>query len=77
MNGNAITATDPKLIVTVSDSSLLTKLKNAIKLLNGVEAISVVKPRKTEMDLAREDAEKGNVIHWNSVDEMFKTILGK
>lgn len=77
MNGNAITATNPKLIVTVSDSSLLTKLKNAIKILNGVEAISVVKPRKTEMDLAREDAEKGNVIPWNSVDEMFKTILGK
>lgn len=75
MNGNAITSTEPKLIVTVSGSSLLTKLKNAIKMLNGVEAISVIKPKKSEIDLAREEAEKGDVTHWNSVDDMFHTIL--
>ena len=27
--------------------------------------------------LAEEDTEKGRVTHWNSVDEMFDTILGE
>ena len=27
--------------------------------------------------LAAEDKEKGRVTHWNSVDEMFDTILGE
>ena len=27
--------------------------------------------------LAEEDKEKGRVAHWNSVDEMFDTILGE
>ena len=27
--------------------------------------------------LAGEDKEKGRVTHWNSVDEMFDTILGE
>lgn len=26
--------------------------------------------------MAREDAAKGNVTQWNSVDEMFDTVLG-
>ena len=27
--------------------------------------------------LAEEDKEKGRVTHWNSVDEMFDTVLGE
>lgn len=27
--------------------------------------------------LAKEDKEKGRITHWNSVDEMFDTILGE
>ena len=32
---------NPQLLVTVSDPTMLTKLKNAIKMLNGVSSISV------------------------------------
>lgn len=67
----------PQLLVTVSDPAMLTKLKNAIKMLNGVSSISVMKPKKTGLDLAEEDKAKGRVTHWNSVDEMFDTILGE
>jgi hypothetical protein len=56
---------------------MLTKLKNAIKMLNGVSSISVLKPKKTGLELAEEDKEKGRVTHWNSVDEMFNSILGE
>ena len=68
---------NPQLLVTVSDPTMLTKLKNAIKMLNGVSSISVLKPKKTGLELAKEDKAKGRVTHWNSVDEMFNSILGE
>lgn len=68
---------NPQLLVTVSDPTMLTKLKNAIKMLNGVSSISVLKPKKTGQELAEEDKAKGRVTHWNSVDEMFNSILGE
>ena len=54
---------NPQLLVTVSDPTMLTKLKNAIKMLNGVSSISVLKPKKTGLELAEEDKEKGRVTH--------------
>ena len=74
---NTLAINEPQLLVTVSDSAMLTKLKNAIKMLNGVSSISVMKPKKTDLELAEEDTENGRVTHWNSVDEMFDTILGE
>ena len=46
-------------------------------MLNGVSAISVLKPKKSDLELAHEDVAAGRVTHRNSVDEMFDTILGK
>lgn len=74
---NTLAINEPQLLVTVSDPAMLTKLKNAIKMLNGVSSISVMKPKKTNLELAEEDKENGRVTHWNSVDEMFDTILGE
>ncbi len=72
---NAIAA--PQLLVTVEDASLLSKIKSAINMLNGVGKISVLKPKKSDLDLAREDVAKGRVTKWNSVDEMFNKVLGE
>ena len=74
---NTTTLNKPQLLVSVSDPSMLNKLKNAIKMLNGVSSISVLKPRKTEIELAREDVAKGRVTQWKSVDEMFDSVLEK
>ena len=74
---NTLAINEPQLLVTVSDPAMLTKLKNAIKMLNGVSSISVMKPKKTDLELAEEDKKKGRVTNWNSVDEMFDTILGE
>ena len=68
---------EPQLLVTVSDSTMLTKLKNAIQMLNGVSSISILRPKKTGLELAEEDKAKGRITQWNSVDEMFDTILGE
>ncbi len=67
----------PQLLVTVEDVSLLNKIKNAIHLLNGVGKISVLKPQKSDLELAREDVAKGRVTKWKSVDEMFDKVLGE
>ena len=74
---NTSVINEPKLVVTVSDTTMLTKLKNAIKMLNGVSSISILKPKKTGLELAEEDKAKGRVTRWNSVDEMFDTVLGE
>lgn len=74
---NTSVINEPKLVVTVCDPTMLTKLKNAIKMLNGVSSISILKPKKTGLELAEEDKAKGRVTRWNSVDEMFDTVLGE
>ena len=68
---------EPQLLVTVSDPTMLTKLKNAIQMLNGVSSISILSPKKTGLELAEEAKAKGRVTQWNSVDEMFDTIFGE
>ena len=77
MKTKALALKEPQLVVSVSDPSLVNKLKSAIQMLNGVSSISVLKPKKTELELAEEDVVKGRITQWNSVDEMFDTILGK
>ena len=77
MKAKTLALKEPQLVVSVSDPSLVNKLKSAIQMLHGVSSISVLKPKKTELELAEEDVVKGRITQWNSVDEMFDTILGK
>ena len=72
---NTSVINEPQLLVTVSDPTMLTKLKDAIKMLNGVSSISILRPKKTGLELAEEDKAKGRVTQWNSVDEMFDTMM--
>ena len=65
---NTSVINEPQLLVTVSDPTMLTKLKDAIKMLDGVSSISILKPKKTGLELAEEDKAKGRVTQWNSVD---------
>lgn len=74
---NTVKVQEPQLVVSVSDPALLNSLKKAIQLLSGVSSITVLKPKKTGLELAEEDAVKGRVTQWNSVSEMFDTVLGK
>ena len=77
MKTKAIALKEPQLVVSISDPSLVNKIKSAIQMLNGVSSISVLKPKKTGLELAEEDVAKGRVTQWNSVDELFDTVLGK
>ena len=51
MNTNTIVLQNPKLVVSVTDPSMVNKLRNAIKLLNGVGSISVMnEPKLTKTE---------------------------
>ena len=75
MSTSSNTISSPKLIVTIDDTTMLNKIKNAIKMLRGVGSISVVTAKKSDLDLAHEDVKAGRVTKWNSVDELFDTVL--
>ena len=73
------------LVLQVPDESLVSKVKQACKMLLGVTSVKVQKEAKTkEYDItktagfkeAMDDIENGRVYHADSVDDMFKQILG-
>lgn len=70
------TATAPaQLLVNIDDIALLHKVKNALKLMNGVGKISIVKPKKTGIELAREDVKAGKVTSYDSAQDMFDALM--
>lgn len=71
---NTIALKEPQLVVSVSDPSLLNKLKNAIKMLNGVSSISVLKPKKTGLEEAMDDVRNGRITEYDSADDMFEKL---
>lgn len=73
------------LVLQVPDESLVSKVKQACKMLLGVTSVKVQKEAKPkEYDItktagfkeAMDDIENGRVYHAESVDDMFKQILG-
>ena len=74
------------LILQVPDESLVSKVKQACKMLVGVASVKVQKPAKEkEFDItktkgfqeAKDDVKHGRVYHAESVDDMFRQILGE
>ncbi len=70
-----------QLLVSISDLSMVNDIKKAISMLKGV---TVVKKQKT-YDItktagyreAMDDVKHGRVYHADSVDDMFRQILGE
>ncbi len=73
------------IVLQVPDENLVSKVKQACKMIMGVTSVKVQKenPPK-EQDItktagyreAMEDIEQGRVYHADSVDDMFQQILG-
>lgn len=70
-----------QLLVGVSDLSMMNDIKKAIRMLKGVTTVKKTK----EFDItktkgyreAMDDVKNGRVYHAESVDDMFKQILGE
>ena len=72
-----------QLIVSIEEDSMVSKIKQAVKLMKGVREVRVKRESLHDKILnsraykaAMQDVEKGNVYEVASVDEMFKKILG-
>lgn len=66
-----------QIIVTLDDINLMQQVKKAIELMRGVKSVAI--PRKKlicGLDRALKDVEEGRVYRAESVDDMFKQILG-
>ena len=74
------------IVLQVPDESLVTKVKQACKMLMGVTSVKIQKSAKPkEYDITKtkafqealDDVKNGRVYHADSVDDMFKQILGE
>jgi len=76
------------LVLQVPDETLVTKVKQACKMLMGVTSVKVQRPTAEtpkELDItktagfreAMEDVKHGRVTHYDSVDDMFRSVLGE
>ena len=71
------------IVLQIPDESLVSKVKQACKMLIGVTSVKVQKPKEHDITktagykAAMDDVKNGRVHHADSVDDMFKDILGE
>ena len=73
------------IVLQVPDENTVSKVKQACKMLMGVSSVKVQKtPSKVEditktahYKAAMDDVKNGRITHHDSVDDMFKSILGE
>lgn len=69
------------IVLQVPDESLVTKVKQACKMLMGVSSVKVQKTKEHDITktahykAAMDDVKNGRVYHADSVDDMFNQIL--
>ena len=70
------------IVLNVPDESLVSKVKQICKMLQGVASVKVHKTKNEDITKtagykeAMDDVKHGRVYHADSVDDMFKQILG-
>ena len=70
------------IVLQVPDETLVSKVKQACKMLLGVASVKVQKPKEEDITktahyrAAMDDVRNGRVYHASSVDDMFNQILG-
>lgn len=78
MATSAIQPQANQMIVTFDDVSVMKQVKKTLALIKGVKSVTM--PRKKRMcglDRALKDVEEGRVYRAESVEDMFKQILGE
>ncbi|MBO5157614.1 MAG: hypothetical protein J6C05_10905 [Prevotella sp.] len=65
-----------EITINVSDMSVANDIRRLLKRVSGITDIKVRKT-KSEVELSLEEANKGMVTEWESVDDYFKNILSK
>ena len=74
---------EAQLLVSISDLSMVNDIKKAISMLKGVTTVK--KQKVKEFDITKtkafqealDDVKHGRVTHYDSVDDMFRSVLGE
>ena len=70
-----------QLLVSISDLSMINDIKKAISMLKGVTSVKEQKTydiTKTKgFQEALDDVKHGRITHYDSVDDMFRSVLGE
>ena len=70
------------IVLNVPDESLVSKIKQACKMLQGVASVKVQRSKSEDITKtagfkeAMDDIKRGRVYHADSVDDMIKQIFG-
>lgn len=62
------------IVLDIKDSSIIPSLKKILSRLDGVSIIQQKSKRKSGMELAREDVEKGRVTEYKDVEELLDKL---
>lgn len=65
-----------QMTIEVNDAKVAKHVKALLKQISAVKSIRT-KRVKSEVELSMEEARKGNLKTWNSVDDYFQSILAK
>ena len=77
---NSVAPTNPvHLDITLEQDAMVNDIKKAIKMLRGVASVKLMQTKtvkKSGIEKALDDVKAGRVYHAESVDDLFKQILG-
>lgn len=76
MDTSITTQSTVQVTFDVTDAKIANHVKALLQQISAVTNIRVHKV-KSEVELSLEEAHKGNVTTWNSVDDYFKTMMAK
>lgn len=63
-----------QLVINVEDESILPSLKRILSAIEGISIIKPAKKKKSGLDEALDDVEKGRINHYESVEDLFKAL---
>ena len=72
-----------QLLVSISDLSMINDIKKAISMLKGVTKVKAQKQKEFDITKTKafqealDDVKHGRVTHYDSVDDMFRSVLGE
>lgn len=63
-----------QLTINIEDRKILPHLKKILNAIDGVSIAHAPKKQKSGLDIALDEVAKGNLNHYDTVDDLFKAI---
>lgn len=63
-----------QMVVDIEDIGVLNKVKNALKLMQGIGKITIHKQRMTGLERAHEDVRNGRIKRFKNKEDLYKDL---